>query len=179
MAAQRAGSMDSGEFLSKAVLHRYSRREIIRRGTALGFSASVIGMVLAACGGGDGDNEGAGDAALIATTATIEPTATTAVPATSANTDAQTTQDSDDSCDNSEPTGSIVISLAEEPQTMEHWASSNRWGFPILRNIMESLLNRDPQTNELVPELATSWERTDDLTWRFKLREGVKFHNGE
>jgi peptide/nickel transport system substrate-binding protein len=28
------------------------------------------------------------------------------------------------------------------------------------------------------PLLATSWERVDPLTWRFKLREGATFHNG-
>ncbi len=28
------------------------------------------------------------------------------------------------------------------------------------------------------PNLATSWEQVDPTTWRFKLREGVKFHNG-
>ena len=32
---------------------------------------------------------------------------------------------------------------------------------------------------EPVPMLATSWSQTDPRTWEFKLREGVKFHNGE
>jgi peptide/nickel transport system substrate-binding protein len=31
---------------------------------------------------------------------------------------------------------------------------------------------------KLLPSLATSWENVDDLTWRFHLRRGVKFHNG-
>jgi peptide/nickel transport system substrate-binding protein len=52
-------------------------------------------------------------------------------------------------------------------------------GHPILRNVQEALLNRDPTTNELVGELAISWELVDPATWRFKLREGVTFHNGE
>ncbi len=30
-----------------------------------------------------------------------------------------------------------------------------------------------------VPELATEWKRIDTLTWEFKLKEGVTFHNGE
>lgn len=39
----------------------------------------------------------------------------------------------------------------------------------------------DGSTGEsgLYPALATSWEAVDDLTWRFELREGVTFHNGE
>lgn len=32
---------------------------------------------------------------------------------------------------------------------------------------------------EEVPLLAEAWERLDDLTWRFTIRQGVQFHNGE
>ena len=31
----------------------------------------------------------------------------------------------------------------------------------------------------LDPDLAESWEMVDDVTWEFKLREGVTFHNGQ
>jgi peptide/nickel transport system substrate-binding protein len=34
-------------------------------------------------------------------------------------------------------------------------------------------------TGEVEPALATSWEAVDETTWRFHLREGVSFHNGE
>ncbi len=35
------------------------------------------------------------------------------------------------------------------------------------------------ESGELRPALATSWEATDELTWEFALREGVRFANGE
>src|SRR5260221_10330810 len=47
----------------------------------------------------------------------------------------------------------------------------------LLLHIYEPLINRDPN-GQLVPGLATSWKATDHLTWEFKLRRGVKFHDG-
>jgi len=78
-----------------------------------------------------------------------------------------------------EPTGKIVISMSVEPDTPENWKAYSTDGHPILRNVQEALLNRDPVSNELIGELATSWEQTSDTTWRFKIREGVTFHNGD
>ncbi|MBA2759945.1 MAG: hypothetical protein H0U38_09690 [Chloroflexia bacterium] len=75
--------------------------------------------------------------------------------------------------------GRIVLAMTVEPDSLENWRAYSTDGHPVLRNIQEALLNRDPETNELVGELATSWEQTDDVTWRFQLREGVTFHNGE
>jgi peptide/nickel transport system substrate-binding protein len=47
----------------------------------------------------------------------------------------------------------------------------------LLLHIYEPLINRDPN-GKLIPALATSWKALDDLTWEFKLRKGVKFHDG-
>ncbi|MEP7069174.1 MAG: ABC transporter substrate-binding protein [Usitatibacter sp.] len=47
----------------------------------------------------------------------------------------------------------------------------------LLLHIYEPLINRDPG-GKLVPGLATSWKPIDDLTWEFKLRRNVKFHDG-
>jgi len=71
-----------------------------------------------------------------------------------------------------------VLAIVVEPDTLENWRLQHRRP-PGAAQCPEALLNRDPETNELVGELATSWEQTDDVTWRFKLREGVTFHNGE
>ena len=39
-------------------------------------------------------------------------------------------------------------------------------------------LIRWTQDGKFEPRLATKWEQLDDLTWRFYLRKGVKFHSG-
>ncbi len=43
--------------------------------------------------------------------------------------------------------------------------------------VYETLVVRDRQLN-LVPGLATAWQQTGPMTWRFTLRSGVKFHDG-
>ena len=44
--------------------------------------------------------------------------------------------------------------------------------------IFDTLIQVNPETGELEPQIAESWEQTDDLTYVFKIREGVKFHDG-
>jgi peptide/nickel transport system substrate-binding protein len=43
--------------------------------------------------------------------------------------------------------------------------------------IYEGLVKQNKDM-EIEPALATEWKQIDDLTWEFKLREGVKFHDG-
>src|SRR5215470_19636786 len=47
-----------------------------------------------------------------------------------------------------------------------------------LYNVYDRLVDTDPNFN-VVPELAESWSvSADGLTWSFKIRQGVKFHDG-
>ena len=43
--------------------------------------------------------------------------------------------------------------------------------------VYEKLVKRDRQLN-IAPGLASSWQQVSPLLWRFKLRAGVKFHDG-
>lgn len=45
-------------------------------------------------------------------------------------------------------------------------------------NMFDYLVKKD-RNQKVQPDLATSWEIINDKTWRFKLREGVTFHNGD
>jgi peptide/nickel transport system substrate-binding protein len=45
-------------------------------------------------------------------------------------------------------------------------------------HVYEGLVGRDKDL-KIVPALAEGWETLDPLHWRFHLRKGVKFHNGD
>jgi len=45
-------------------------------------------------------------------------------------------------------------------------------------NLFDNLTSRHPD-GKLYPGLATEWKLEAPTTWRFKLRQGVKFHNGD
>ncbi len=47
----------------------------------------------------------------------------------------------------------------------------------FLRNVFDHLVTRDRE-QRIVPALATSWELVSPTVWRFKLRQGVRFHDG-
>ncbi|MDH4060890.1 MAG: ABC transporter substrate-binding protein, partial [Aquincola sp.] len=64
-----------------------------------------------------------------------------------------------------------------DPQTMDPYSQNESFTNSVNSQVYEYLVNRDKQLN-LVPGLATSWEQVGPLKWRFKLRQGVKFHDG-
>jgi len=70
----------------------------------------------------------------------------------------------------------LVIATDAPPLSMNPQAHSSDANFSYMSNFYDGLLQR--KDGKLVPALATEWERKDALTWVFKLRKGVKFHNG-
>ena len=74
---------------------------------------------------------------------------------------------------------SIVAAVNTEPGKLDPQNNASITGIMVERQIYEPLIDKDPATGELIPCLATEWSWDDDTHLRLKLREGVKFHNGE
>lgn len=73
----------------------------------------------------------------------------------------------------------ITVVMTSEPQDLDPGNIEFRFTGQIARHsVIEGLVLHDLRTQEITPRLATEWERMDDLTWRFTLREGVTFHDG-
>jgi peptide/nickel transport system substrate-binding protein len=66
--------------------------------------------------------------------------------------------------------GASVTSL--DPHAINLTPNNN-----IAEQIFDPLVRRDARLRP-VPGLAESWRMLDDLTWEFRLRKGVKFHDG-
>lgn len=78
-----------------------------------------------------------------------------------------------------EPAGRIVVGTSADPETLDPQMSASLPTWNIARNVFETLMFRDMKTFGYGPGLAESYRLVNDTTWQFKLRRGVKFHNGE
>ncbi len=74
----------------------------------------------------------------------------------------------------------LIYHLSAEPATLNPITATDAYESRINSgNIYETLLDRDNETLELYPLLAESWEISDDkLTYTFKLKKDVKWHDG-
>jgi peptide/nickel transport system substrate-binding protein len=73
---------------------------------------------------------------------------------------------------------SLKWARSQDSTTMDPHAQNSGQNHNLAHQIYEPLVHRD-NTYKIVPALAVSWGITSDPTvWEFKLRPGVKFHNG-
>lgn len=72
----------------------------------------------------------------------------------------------------------IIYGLTLQPSGFDpHIYQSSELGIPM-RQVYDTLVYRDPNTNEFVPGLATQWSISEDgLSYTFSLRQGVTFHD--
>lgn len=72
----------------------------------------------------------------------------------------------------------VVCDDVQDPSSLNPYRIFSEKTLTLLQQMLEGLLRFDSQ-GKLEPALAESWERVDDVTMRFRLRRGVRFHNGE
>jgi peptide/nickel transport system substrate-binding protein len=115
---------------------------------------AACSLLAGACGGGDDDGDAAQGGDAQTTTSAVE----------------------DQGQAPAEPAGTLRMTSRFYPLSLDPQRDTNykgAWFYPMY----DSLTMQDAE-GELQPWLATSWERPDPLTWRFKLRNDVTFHDG-
>ncbi len=72
----------------------------------------------------------------------------------------------------------LRVALPWTPENLDPTMNLSSIRAAVGVSIFDSLVGRAAD-NRIAPQLAESWRLLDDLTWQFKLRKGVVFHNGE
>jgi len=79
------------------------------------------------------------------------------------------------------PSGELTVVLPRSLVALDpHGAQSVEEATAVVSShLFDTLVVRDPESQELRPRLALSWSAAEDgRSWEFKLREGVAFHDG-
>jgi peptide/nickel transport system substrate-binding protein len=143
---------------------RINRRDFMRKGMLLGLSIPAISAILASCGGDDDDDAeetaGSADTGTAAETpsATTSPSGTTAAPGGSG--------------------GTVRIAAQKPAATLDPIGMQDLGAYGMVQQSFEFLATLGDE-GAIAPGLAESWEANADGTvWTFKLRQGVKWHDG-
>lgn len=71
----------------------------------------------------------------------------------------------------------LTIGVATEPTSLDPHFQALNSNHELAMHVYDTLMFQDA-TMRLLPALATSWKPIDANTWEFRLRKGVKFHDG-
>lgn len=139
-----------------------SSRQVDRRGflrlTGAGVAGAAAAGFLAACGsGGDGASG----------------TGSTSGGAAGSGTGGAGGSGSGGSWD-----GNLRVSMPVDVTSLDPQKQGDMPSVSVANNIFDFLVTRDA-ANKLAPGIATAWSSPDEKTWRFTIRKGVTFHNGE
>jgi len=75
--------------------------------------------------------------------------------------------------------GQMVVTYKDDVSTLDPAIGYDWQNWSMIKSLFDGLMDYEPGTTVLKPDLAESYTISDDgLTYTFKLREGVTFHNG-
>lgn len=72
----------------------------------------------------------------------------------------------------------LVVATTYDAKSLDPHATNDVASSNVMEQIYDTLVKLD-ENNQVVGSLAESFEVIDELTYKFNLRKGVKFHNGE
>ncbi len=174
------------ELMNAARSGKMSRRSVLKKSVALGLSAPAIAALLAACGGSSSSNTPA--ATTAAPTTSSGGTGSTATSSTGGA--ATPTSSGSSSTSTSAPTGNrggggeLRLLWWQAPTILNCHLSSGTKDFDAARVCLEPLIEAMPD-GSLIPVLAAEVPSLgkgvaeDGTSVTYKLREGVKWHDGE
>ena len=73
----------------------------------------------------------------------------------------------------------MTVGVAIDAKNLDPQNSVDTYSFCLTNQMYETLYTVDGKTRKLTPVLAESYDQIDEKTYRFHLKKGVKFHNGD
>ena len=140
--------MSNGEYWTKLMQRRLSRRRILQGGAAIG-AGLWVGSTLG-CGGSKEETQGG-------TTPKAGASTTTAAQPKSG--------------------GVLVRRDVADPRSFDPDLETTPYASFYTTLTSNNLVKFDRPSLKIIPDLADSWEQPDDVTYIFKIHPGVKFHN--
>ena len=73
----------------------------------------------------------------------------------------------------------MTVTYKDDVSTLDPAIGYDWQNWSMIKSLFDGLMDYKPGTTELMPDLADSYSISDDgKVFTFKLRKGVKFHNG-
>jgi peptide/nickel transport system substrate-binding protein len=73
----------------------------------------------------------------------------------------------------------MIVGIADDITTFDPHNGSGLAFTKMTKMTNSTLIREDNATGALIPGIATAWEPVDKLTWKFTIRDDIKFQNGD
>ncbi|MGH2871078.1 MAG: ABC transporter substrate-binding protein, partial [Solirubrobacteraceae bacterium] len=141
-------------YIDELVAGRLSRRQFLRRGAVVGLSATTMGAIIAACGN--------------ANSSSSAPSASSSASGSASSSAAAPVKG-----------GTLKLASQAPAAAVNPLTVADSGGLCMIAQTAEFLAFDNNMALQLQPMLATSWTPSSSgSVWTFKLRQGVKFHDG-
>ena len=74
--------------------------------------------------------------------------------------------------------GTLIVGRGGDSVILDLAAATDGESWRVGGEVLDTLVKLEGTSTKVIPWLAESWESSDGKTWTFKLRKGVKFHDG-